>query len=101
MNSRLWMLAMAIVAFGALTAVALAEVGYWGIIKPHFESWGAGQVLADLTIMGLLACLWMWKDARERGGNAWPFVLLTLAAGSFGPLLYLVLRELRGSTGLR
>ena len=37
----------------------------------------------------------MVADARQRGINAWPFVLITLVAGSFGPLFYLVLRELR------
>jgi hypothetical protein len=37
----------------------------------------------------------MVRDASARGLNAWPFVLVTLVAGSFGPLFYLVVRERR------
>ena len=49
-------------------------------------------------IVGVLACIWMSYDARERGLPAWPFILITLVAGSFGPLLYLLVRELRSTT---
>ena len=97
MTSRLTILAVVTLAFGALTAVALADVGYWGIFKPHFQSWGGAQVLVDLSILAVLFCIWMVQDARTRGINIWPFLLLTLAAGSFGPLSYLVLREVRAS----
>jgi hypothetical protein len=95
MSSRLVLLLAVIVSFGALTAVALADVGYLGIIAPHFQSWGAGQVFADLVIACVLAAIWMVDDARARGLNPWPFVALTLLLGSFGPLFYLVVRELR------
>lgn len=73
------------------------DVGYLGILKPHFLSWGAAQVFADLVILAVLACVWMVKDAPQRGLSAWPFVLITLVAGSFGPLCYLAVRELRAS----
>ncbi|BDC49883.1 hypothetical protein F183_A21990 [Bryobacterales bacterium F-183] len=96
MNTRVLALFGVILVFGALTATALLDVGYWGIIAPHFQSWGAGQVLADLTILALLACIWMVGDARKSGVAAWPFVVVTLVGGSFGPLLYLVAREFRG-----
>jgi hypothetical protein len=95
MSARLILLLFVIAAFGALTAVALIDVGYFGILEPHFRSWGEGQVLADLVIMGLLACIWIVRDARERGLAAWPFILATVFLGSFGPLAYLVVRELR------
>ena len=93
MSMRLLFLVLVLALFGALTAVALADVGYLGILAPHFQSWGAGQVLADLVILALLGCVWMVEDARARGAAAWPFVLLTLVGGSFGVLLYLVARE--------
>jgi uncharacterized membrane protein YqjE len=93
MSTRLLLLALVLAAFGALTAVALADVGYWGILAPHFRSWGAAQVFADLAILAALGCAWMVGDARARGANAWPFVALTLVSGSFGVLLYLVQRE--------
>jgi uncharacterized membrane protein YqjE len=89
MSTRLLMLLVVTAAFGVLTAVALADVGYLGIFEPHFQSWGAGQVLADLGILAVLGCIWMVADSRKSGVNAWPFVVLTLAAGSFGVLFYL------------
>lgn len=95
MTARLLLLIVVAAAFGGLTTLALMDVGYLGIIEPHFQSWGAGQVFADLVILAVLLCVWMVNDARQRGGNAWPFVAITLIAGSFGPLLYLVVRELR------
>lgn len=101
MSARLLALVTVLIAFGALTAIALADVGYLGIFLPHFQAWGPAQVLADLVILGLLACIWMAGDARARGESAWPFVLLTLVAGSFGPLFYLVRRELKAGAGRR
>ena len=97
MSARLLVLAVVIVGFGALSALALLDVGYLGIIEPHFRSWGGAQVLTDLVILAVMACIWMVGDARERGMSAWPFIAITLVAGSFGPLLYLVVRELRAS----
>ena len=95
MSTRATLLLLVTAAFGVLSAFALADVGYLGIIEPHFQSWGAGQVFADLAILAILACFWMVADARKSGISAWPFVAITLVAGSFGPLLYLIVRELR------
>ncbi len=93
MSLRLLSLVLVLVLFGALSAVALADVGYFGILAPHFQSWGAAQVLADLVILALLGCAWMVQDARARGTAAWPYVLITLVGGSFGVLVYLLVRE--------
>lgn len=99
MSIRLFVLIAVTGAFGVLTAVALIDVGPWGIIEPHFKSWGAAQVFWDLVIVATLAIAWMIRDARARGTNPWPFVLLTLVAGSFGPLFYLIVRELQSPAG--
>jgi hypothetical protein len=82
-----------LVLFGALTAAALWHHGLWGIIEPHFRSFGAGQVFADLVIALTLVMVWIWHDARERGRNPWPWIAATLALGSFGPLVYLLTRR--------
>ncbi len=87
------LLILILVLFGALSAVAMWQHGYWGIIAPHFKSFGAGQVLADLVIAVTLAMLWMWHDAKATGRNVWPWLIFTLIAGSFGPLLYLLTRK--------
>lgn len=79
-----------LIAFSALTAVALVHHGLWGLFEPLFQTWGAAQVGADLVIALSLFLVWMWGDARRRGRRRLPWLLLTLAAGSFGPLLYLL-----------
>jgi hypothetical protein len=97
MSNRLPLLFAAIALLGLLTVLALMDVGYWGILAPHFQSWGGAQVFVDLVILALLSCVWMVADGRARGINAWPFVIITLLAGSFGILFYLVLRERRSA----
>ena len=84
------LLTITLVLFSALSAIALWNHGYWGLFEPHFKTFGAGQVLADLVIAVSLAMLWMWHDAKATGRNAWPWLALSLVAGSFGPLLYLL-----------
>jgi Terpene cyclase DEP1 len=92
------LLSLILVLFGALSAMALWQHGYWGIIAPHFKSFGAGQVLADLVIAVTLAMVWMWHDAKATGRNVWPWLVFTLIAGSFGPLLYLLTRKSNTNT---
>jgi len=87
------LIVVTLVLFGALTAVALYQHGFWGILAPHFQSTGAGQVFADLVIALILVLTWLWHDARATGRNPWPWVLATLALGSFGPLFYLLTRK--------
>lgn len=87
------LVATILVLFGALTAVALWHHGYWGIFDTMLQSWAGIQVLTDLTIALGLVLVWMWRDARSSGRTVWPYVAITLAAGVFGPLLYLVTRE--------
>lgn len=95
MSLRMLLLLVVVALFGLLTVEALLDVGYVGIFTPHFQSWGGGQVLADLVVMGALVCIWMVRDAPRHGLSSWPFVVATLLAGSFGPLAYLIVREVR------
>ena len=86
-------LIITLIAFSALSAVALWHHGYWGIVEPHFKSFGAAQVFADLVIALSLFMVWMWRDAKARGRNPWPWIVLTLVAGSISPLIYLLSRK--------
>jgi len=91
------LLILTLLLFGALSAVALWQHGYWGIIAPHFQSFGGGQVLADLVIALTLVMVWMWHDAKAAGRNPWPWIVATLVVGSLSPLLYLLTRKPAGT----
>ncbi|MDA8140530.1 MAG: hypothetical protein M0036_17940 [Desulfobacteraceae bacterium] len=98
--SKSWrpLLIITLAAFSALTAMALWHHGYWGIFKPLFESFAGAQVLADLVIALSLFLVWMWRDAKAAGRNPWPWLLLTLATGSIGPLIYLIFNGAKKSS---
>ncbi|MCP1506965.1 hypothetical protein J2Y83_002938 [Pseudomonas marginalis] len=56
------------------------------------------QVVIDLYLMALLACVWMYRDARRRGRSVvsvLPYWVLTALFVSVGPLLYIVVNGLR------
>lgn len=95
MSFRLLALLAVILAFGALTVLALMEAGLVGIFAGQLASYAGMQVLTDLVIVCVLGILWMLHDARTSGVTPWPFIVLTLAAGAFGILFYLVARELK------
>jgi hypothetical protein len=84
------LLVITITLFGALTAAALWQTGVLGIVDWHVKSFGGGQVFTDLVIALTLAMVWMWHNAKATGRNVWPWLALTLATGSFGPLIYLL-----------
>lgn len=85
-------LILALAAFGAFSTYVMWEVGYLGIWQAGMASLGAWQVLLDLVLMSCITLGFLWRDARRTGRNVWPFAVLTLAAGSIGPLLYLALK---------
>ncbi len=93
------LLGITLVLFGALTAVALGHHGYRGIFDAIFQSWAGIQVLVDLAIALTLVLVWMWRDAKALRRNVWPYVLITLTAGVFGPLLYLLTRKAPDQAG--
>ncbi|MFQ6590200.1 MULTISPECIES: DUF2834 domain-containing protein [Pseudomonas] len=56
------------------------------------------QVVIDLYLMAVLACVWMYRDARARGRSVigvLPYFLLTAVFVSVGPLLYIVVNAYR------
>lgn len=87
------LLTVTLVLFGALSAVALWQHGYLGLFAQQFQSSAGVQVLVDLGIALVLVMAWMWHDARATGRNVWPWIVATLALGSFGPLVYLLTRR--------
>ncbi len=84
-----------ILAFGAYSMYVMHAVGYFGLWQSVFVNVATIQVILDLVIVCTLACFWMVGDARKTGRNPWPYVAITLTAGSFGPLFYLLIGEFR------
>jgi hypothetical protein len=80
-----------LIPFSVLSAGALWQVGYLPLFTQQFQNLGTLQVLVDLVIACSLLMMWVWRDARHKGRNPWPYFFITLAAGSFGPLLYFAL----------
>lgn len=97
MNLKVFLILTALVAFGALTGYALYDVGLLGIFGAATASSGAIQVFVDLVIVCFLACVWMFADGHKRNLNPWPYIVITVLAGTFGPLLYLLRREWGGA----
>lgn len=83
-------LSVTLVAFLVLTTVAVMQHGYAGIFTQQFQNYAGVQVFFDLVIALTLFLVWMWKDARAAGRNPFPWLLLTLATGSIGALVYLL-----------
>lgn len=93
MNGRQLGLSLLLADFLALTAYAVYRYGLVGLFQAATANAAALTLTADLLISLTLIVVWMWQDARDRGVSPVPYVLLTLATGSGGPLLYLIRRE--------
>ncbi|OWQ85099.1 hypothetical protein CDN99_23115 [Roseateles aquatilis] len=93
-------LSLVLAVFGAYSMYVILELGYVGLWMSLFESLGGRQAVADLMIACVLLLGFLWRDARQHGRRFWPYAVLTLAAGSFGPLLYLLLAP-RAATASR
>ena len=91
MNMQRVLLIVTLIAFTALTVLALIQHGVAGIFGHQFAKLAGMQVFFDLVIALVLFLGWMWRDARVAGRNPWPWTLLTLVTGSIGPLIYLIL----------
>ena len=78
-----------LVPFLALTAYAVMDVGYIGIIDFQMQGPAGWQVLVDLVIACILVLTWLIPDAKKAGRNPWPWVAMTVFLGSVGPLVYL------------
>lgn len=84
------LLILALVVHGGVTAGAIWNEGLAGIFGAIAHSYGSMQIFSDLVISLTLVMAWMWRDAKSSGRNIWPWIIATLAVGSFGPLLYLI-----------
>jgi hypothetical protein len=81
-----------------LFTLLTAEQSLWAFGRELMSRPDTAQVVIDLYLMALLACVWMYRDTRRRGrsvASVVPYVLLTVVFVSVGPLLYLVVKGFR------
>ena len=83
-------LGLVLVDFLATTGWAISHHGLTGFFEAATANPATIAVLTDLVIALSLITVWMWRDARARGRTLLPFVGLTAALGSVGPLAYLL-----------
>lgn len=86
-------LALLLIDFTALLGYAVWTHGYIGVFEAMGDSPAALLFAIDSFIALGLGLVWMVQDARRRGASSAPFVLLTLATGCPGILLYLIRRK--------
>ena len=84
--------------FVFLTIRATLEFGYMGVIDWFMANAATQLLFADLTISLVLISIWMFKDARVKGRNVWPYFGVTLFFGVAGPLMYLLLGQFDEAT---
>jgi hypothetical protein len=80
-------------AFAAFTGWVVSRTGYVGFFDELLTGPAGWQVLVDVSLALVLVLSWIRGDARATGRRFWPYALLTVALGSLGPLVYLVLRR--------
>jgi fatty acid desaturase len=99
MNGKQIGLSIVLLDFLTLTGYAVYHYGYVGFFEMVMANAVTVTAFVDLVIALTLILGWMWRDARGRGLSPVPYVLLTLALGSVGPLAYLIRREASEHTG--
>lgn len=83
----LWLVTL---AFAIFSIWVLVQIGYVGLWQGGFANLGSTQITVDLVIACTLLIGFIARDCHANGRPWWPWALLTLAAGSVGPLAYLL-----------
>ncbi len=85
----------ALLAFLALNVWAVMGNGLVPLFEQALATDGGILLTADLLIALTMVATWTYRDAKERGANAWGWVVATYATGSIAPLIYLIRRTWR------
>jgi hypothetical protein len=92
MNGKQIGLGIVLLGFSILTAYAVYLYGYVGFFREVTSNAASLTLLVDLVISLTIVLVYMGNDARAHSISVLPYLLLTLAFGSVGPLLYLIRR---------
>jgi hypothetical protein len=92
MNRKQLALSAALIVLLAMDAYSVYLYGYIGFFRMVVANFAGVTAFVDLLIALVLIIVWMGEDARQRNVSAIPYLVLTIALGSIGPLLYLIRR---------
>jgi hypothetical protein len=92
MNRKQLVLSAALIVLLAMDAYSVYLYGYVGFFRMVLANFAGVTAFVDLLIALVLIIAWMGDDARRRNVSALPYIVLTIAGGSVGPLLYLIRR---------
>ena len=103
---RPWIALVGLLAFALYTVITMlmAEQSLMAFGLELMSRPDTAQVVIDLYLMALMACVWMYRDARARGkslASVLPYWLITAVFVAVGPLLYLVVNGFRHRPGSR
>ena len=94
MNTKKIFLAAVLADFALLTVWGVSRFTWQGFVG-IFNEPIAIVMAVDLVIALSVGCSFLWRDARSRGINPVPYVIITLLTGSVGTLAYLIARDKR------
>lgn len=83
-------LAIVLAGFLVLTGYVLVEYGFTGFYLEVTQNAATLLAFTDLAIALTILMGWMVMDARRTGRNPTGYILITLAIGIAGPLLYMI-----------
>jgi len=92
MNGKQIGLVSVLLGFSILTAYAVYLYGYVGFFREATSNVASLTLSVVLVIALTLILVFITNDAREHAISSIPYLLLTLAFGSVGPLFYLIRR---------
>lgn len=82
-----------LVALTIVTFLAVRDFGYVGIVQYGLFNFATMQIFLDLVITLVLFLFIIHQDTKERNTSFWPWLVITLIFGTYGPLLYLLFRK--------
>jgi Protein of unknown function DUF2834 len=93
MNPKQIVLSLVLMDFLGLTGYAAYHYGFAGFYQAILANAATVTIFCDLVIALSMVLTWIVRDARRRGVSPLLYVVLTLALGSVGPLIYLIGRR--------
>ena len=79
--------------FTVESALTVYYMGYIGFFEAAVANPATQLMLLDLVLCLSMIGVWIWSDARQRGVNPIPYLIVAATFGAAGPLLYLVRRR--------